>query len=287
MSDTDQFIEEAFKGNILRFELKKILFEGQSEFQKVQVVDTKHHGRMLLNDGCVMLSERDEFIYHEMMAHIPLFLHPNPKRVLIIGGGDGGTAREVLRHKSVDMCDMVEIDSMVVEASKAHLPVTADGMKESPRFRLFIEDGVKFVNRTSDKYDVVLVDSTDPVGPAQPLFGEGFYRDIYRILTEDGIVVSQAESPFYASEMQVKLAQIISSVFPICRFLNFSNLTYPGGLWSFSFGSKKYHPTNDFHSDRRLQSKMKTKYYNAEIHKSCFSLPEFQMEKLRVYLRDQ
>jgi spermidine synthase len=287
VSKPQEFIEENFKGNILKFELESVLFSGKSDFQKVEVVQTKHHGRMLLNDGCVMLSERDEFVYHEMMAHVALFTHPNPKKVLIIGGGDGGTAREVLRHPSVQKCDMVEIDDMVVDACREHLPVTAVGMQESPRFKLYIEDGLKFVRETKETYDVVLVDSTDPVGPAQPLFGPDFYQDIFKILAADGLVLSQAESPFYAAEMQIKLAQILSGIFPICRFMNFSNLTYPGGLWSFSVASKRPHPLNDFDSRRVEKAKLKTQYYNSKIHHAAFALPEFQLERLQMYLKDR
>lgn len=287
----NNFVEEKQTGFSYRFDVEEFLFKGKSDFQSVEVVKTAQHGRMLLNDGFVMLSERDEFVYHEMMSHIPMFTHPIPKRVLIIGGGDGGTAREVLRHPSVEFCQMVEIDSMVVEASKMHLPFTAVGMEENPRFDLKIEDGVKFVRdcviNNEEKFDVILVDSTDPIGPAQPLFGGDFYDDIEKALSENGIVVSQAESPFYNGAMQSKMAQILSERFPVCQFLNFSNLTYPGGLWSFSFASKGLHPIKNFDLKRYDKLQLEMKYYNSNIHSSCFSLPQFQKDRLGILLKEK
>lgn len=283
-----QFVEEKNpNGFAVRFETEgKVLFSGRSEFQKVEVVQTTGHGRMLLNDDLVMITERDEFVYHDMISHVPLFIHPNPKRVLIIGGGDGGTAREVLRHKTVEKCDMVEIDDMVVQACREFIPQTAIGMKDDPRFELFIEDGVKFVKETKNKYDVVIVDSTDPIGPAQPLFGLEFYQDINRCLADDGIVVSQGESPFYNSDTQSAMVKILNGIFPIVRYLNFSNLTYPGGLWSFSVASKKLHPLRDFKPTRVKESGMSFKYYNAEVHMAAFSLPQFQLDNIGAYFKD-
>src|SRR5690606_14533578 len=145
-------------------------FSAQSPFQKVEVFESSHHGRVLMNDGCFMLSERDEFIYHEMMAHVPLHVHPNPRSVLIIGGGDGGTAREVLRHPSVEKCTLVEIDEVVVEACRKFIPKTGK-IFDHPKMELHIDDGVKFVQQTDQKFDVIMIDSTDPVGAAQLLFG--------------------------------------------------------------------------------------------------------------------
>ena len=169
-------------------------------------------GKMLLNDGLVMLTERDEFVYHDMIVHVPLFVHPNPKSVLIIGGGDGGTAREVLRHRGVERVVMVEIDQMVVDACIDHIPQTACEL-DNERLELIIDDGVAFVANTEEKFDVILVDSTDPIGPAQPLFGPEFYQNIHRVLNEDGIVVSQGESPWYHAEMQAKLGGDCSQYF--------------------------------------------------------------------------
>lgn len=266
------------------FGYKKTLFSEVSPFQKVEVVESVDHGRILLNDDLVMLSERDEFVYHEMMAHIPLYVHPCAKRVLIIGGGDGGTAREVLRHSYVEKCVMVEIDKAVVEACQQFIPQTASQLKD-PRLELIIEDAVQYVARTDEKFDVILVDSTDPIGPAQPLFGEEFYDNIYKCLTEEGIVVSQGESPWYNSDMQKTLLTILHQRFTISSIYNFHNLTYPGGLWSFTLGSKKFHPLKDFQLARYEDEKMSFEYYHSGIHRGCFEIPQFQKNNLQSWIR--
>lgn len=280
------YVEEVNpEGFSVRYNIKEVLFSGKSPFQKVEVVQTEGHGKMLLNDDLVMITERDEFVYHDMITHVPLFVHPNPKRVLIIGGGDGGTAREVLRHATVEHVDMVEIDGMVVEACRQHIPQTAVGMEDNPRFKLYIDDGVKFVRETQNKYDVIIVDSTDPIGPAQPLFGSEFYQDVYNCLTENGIVVSQAESPFYNVDTQKAMSKILNSIFAKVAYYNFTNLTYPGGYWSFSFASKGLHPVQDFNPERVKASGLKFKYYTADLHKAAFCLPQFQLDNIGANLK--
>lgn len=272
---SDLWVEEKFEDFMgLRLKVEKVLFSGKSEFQTVDVVETKGHGKVLLNDGLIMVSERDEFAYHDMISHVPLFVHPNPKNVLVIGGGDGGTAREVIRHASVEKCTMVEIDGMVVDACKAHIPLTSSAL-DDPRINLIIGDGVEFVKNTDQKFDVILIDSTDPIGPAQPLFGEEFYRDVFNCLTDDGIVVSQGETPWYAKDIQQSLLGVLNNVFPQTYLYSFSNLTYPGGLWCFTFASKKYHPVNDFDAARVSQSPLEFKYYNQGVHSAAFALPNF------------
>lgn len=287
--NSELWIEEKLEDFLgLRIRVDKTLFSGQSEFQSVDVVETRGHGKMLLNDGLVMVTERDEYSYHDMIAHVPLFTHPNPKNVLVIGGGDGGTAREVIRHSSVEKCTMVEIDEMVVNACKEYIPQTSSKLSD-PKINLIIGDGVKFVEDSANKgtkFDVILVDSTDPIGPAQPLFGPEFYENIFKCLSDDGIVVSQGESPFYHSEMQTKLIEIISGIFPVVSLYNFSNMTYPGGLWSFTFASKKYHPVKDFDSARVTSSSLEFEYYNEAVHRGAFALPNFQLKKVQKYLKD-
>ncbi|MCB9084341.1 MAG: polyamine aminopropyltransferase [Bdellovibrionaceae bacterium] len=276
--------EEVYDFTAKKFGIKEALFSGRSEFQSVAIYDTYHYGRMLMNDGMVMVTEKDEFCYHDMIAHVPMFTHPNVKKVLVIGGGDGGTAREVLRHKQVERCVMVEIDSMVVKACKEFIPQTAAVMRDDPRLELRIEDGVAFVKNTKEKFDLVLVDSTDPVGPATPLFNVSFYQDVFNILNDEGLVVSQGESPFFFAEAQKSLVEIFSQVFPLRGLYNFSNLTYPGGLWSFCMGSKKYHPLKDFQAGRVNESGLKFQYYNPSIHCSAFSLLEMQIEPIRQWV---
>ena len=280
------YVEEKMENKYsMKYKVNNVLFSGKSPFQTVDVVETELLGKMLLNDGLVMVTERDEFVYHDMIAHVPLFTHPNPKKVLVIGGGDGGTAREVLRHKSVEKCVMVEIDEMVVNACKEFIPQTSCAL-DDPRLELIIGDGIKYVKETNEKFDVILVDSTDPIGPAEPLFNISFYQDINNRLSEDGIVVSQGESPFYFPEMQQKLLGIKKEVFPISTIYNFSNLTYPGGLWSFTVGSKKYHPVKDFSAAKVKDSGLTFEYYNEGIHQAAFAIPSFMRKNLNDFIQE-
>lgn len=278
------WIEERHRGITSNgFLARRVLFEGTSPYQTVTIVETAGLGRMLLNDGMVMLSERDEFIYHEMIAHVPLFVHPRPERVLIIGGGDGGTAREVLFHPGVAACRLVEIDEMVVNACREHIPLTASSLSD-PRLHLTIGDGVAFVAETDERFDVVLIDSTDPVGPAQPLFGEPFYRNVRRVLTGGGIVISQGESPFYEAETQRSMLRILHGLFEHTHIYNFPNLTYPGGFWSFTFASRGLCPLDDFDPGRVAASGIHFRYYNEEIHRAAFALPAFMRDEVQDYL---
>jgi spermidine synthase len=270
----------------LRYPVKRVLFDGKSQFQTVTIVETEGFGRMLLNDGLVMISERDEFIYHEMIAHVPLFIHPNPKKVLVIGGGDGGTAREVLRHTNVKHCHMVEIDEMVVNACKRWIPQTAIGMADNSRLTLDIADAVDYVATTDQHYDVILVDSTDPIGPAVPLFGVEFYNNINRILTDDGIVVAQAESPVYAPQQQQSLLKIMGEFFPLVSMYNYNNMTYPGGLWSFAIASKHCHSVTAIDPAIVTDSGLSFSWYNPAIHRASFALPQYMLDNLRGILKN-
>ncbi|MBU0987225.1 MAG: polyamine aminopropyltransferase [Proteobacteria bacterium] len=261
------------------FKVIKTLFSGRSPFQQIDVVQTEGHGVMLINDGIIQLSERDEFVYHEMIAHVPLFVHPLPKRVLVIGGGDGGTVREVLRHRSIERVVMVEIDEMVVRACRKHLPSVSCAM-DDPRLELRIEDGIKFVNETEEAFDVVIVDSTDPIGPSQPLFNRAFYERVASILAPNGIMVTQTESPSYYGEI---LHSVIKNQRPFFKKLHvylYCNLTYPGGFWSFGFASQSRCPIHDFDPARVQASGISTRYYNSGIHRASFMLPTFMAENL-------
>ena len=227
-----------------------------------------------------MLSERDEFVYHEMIAHVPLFVHPGAERVLVIGGGDGGTVREVLRHPGVRHCRLVEIDGMVVEACRKFIPQTAAAL-DDPRVEVTIGDGVEFVARTDERYDLVMVDSTDPVGPAKPLFGAEFYGNVARVLREGGMVVSQAESPFFDLDQQRSMLEILKRSFRRVRIYNYANITYPGGS-----GRSPSAPGaisvrwRDFDPARVAASGLEFRYYSPEVHRAAFVLPSFQREGL-------
>ena len=177
-------------------QIDKQLHSEQTEFQRIDILESKEFGRMMVLDGYVMLTEKDEFIYHEMIVHVPMAVHPNAKRILIIGGGDGGAVRELVRYKNVESVDLVEIDERVVDISRRFLPQTACGF-DDPRIHLFFEDGLKFIRHCENEYDLIIVDSTDPFGPGEGLFTKEFYGNCYKALKEDGIMVNQHESPFY------------------------------------------------------------------------------------------
>lgn len=275
----DLWIEERHQDSQAnRFRVERVLFRGKSGFQTVAIVQTAAHGRLLLNDGLFMLSERDEFVYHEMIAHVPLLAHPAPRRVLVIGGGDGGTVRECLRHPLVENVRLVEIDAMVVDACREHLPSCA-GCLDDPRVQVTIADGVAFVAATAERYDVVLVDSTDPIGPAAPLFGPEFYSNVRKILTEQGLVVSQCENPWYAPQAQRGLLEILRGLFPVVSLYNYHNLTYPGGLWSFSFASRGPRPDTE-PDPARVAALGELRWWTPAIHGAAFALPAFQLREL-------
>jgi len=282
--EPDLWIREVHKGIVgLYFKVEKNLFSETSPYQRIDIYETSGHGRMLFNDGIIMLSERDEFVYHEMIAHVPLFVHPAPRQVLVIGGGDGGTVREVLKHRAVERLVMVEIDKMVVDACRKYFPSLTSGL-DDPRLEILYEDGVRYVSDTSQTFDVVIVDSTDPVGPAEPLFGSDFYKNVSRRLNPDGILVTQAESAFYDPELQLPMLAHQRSFFERLHLYLYSNLTYPGSLWGFGFASKGLCPIRDFDPDRVAAAHISSRYYNAGIHQAAFMLPTFVAEELGAIL---
>ena len=265
--------------------VNKVLFSEETPFQKVEILETDAWGNMMTIDGMVMLSEKDEFVYHEMLAHVPMFAHPKPRRVLIIGGGDGGTAREVLRHPSVEHVDMVEIDEAVVRAAKQYLPDV--GTFDNPKLHVRFEDGITFVEKVSDPYDVIIIDGSDPVGPAVELFSESFYRNCYNALTPQGVLSSQTESPWVPSYHPAirKLFHSLDAIFEVSRmYLAFIPL-YPSGMWSLAYASKGLHPHDPDVVDRVVKGTTSMdgslRYYNPEIHQGSFALPGFVREILR------
>lgn len=268
----------------VKFSIKvdRQLYTAQSEFQRIDIFDSKEFGRFLTLDGYMMLTEKDEFIYHEMITHIPMAVHPNPKNILVIGAGDGGVIRELTRYSSVESIDLVEIDELVIEVSKKYLPTTACCLDDE-RVHIFCEDGVRFIRRCDNKYDVIIVDSTDPFGPGESLFTKEFYGSCNKALRDDGIMVNQHESPFYdedALAMQRAHRKIVES-FPISRVYQAHIPTYPSGHWLFGFASKKYHPVHDLNSVRWNMLGLKTRYYNTKLHCGAFALPNYVEEMLR------
>lgn len=257
-----------------------VLYRKQSEFQKVQVIDTYAYGKALTIDGMFMTTEKDEYVYHEMIAHVPLFSQKDVKKVLVIGGGDGGTVRELLRHKNIEEVVMVEIDELVVEASKLHLPEIASEF-DNPRLNLIIGDGIEYVkNSPASVYDLVIVDGSDPVGPAEGLFSDSFYTEVYRVLNDTGVLIAQGESPRFNQDAFVDLRRCFKSIFGTNKVWSyfFYVPTYPSGMWSFAYCSKgDINPINDFREAEAdaFEQNEGLKYYNAQIHKAAFATPNF------------
>ena len=268
----------------VKFSIKvdRQLFSATSEFQRIDIFESKDFGRFLILDGCMMLTEKDEFIYHEMIAHVPMCVNPSIKKVLLIGGGDGGSARELLKYSTVERIDLVEIDELVIEACRKFLPQTA-GCLDDPRVSIKIEDGLKFVRRCVDEYDLIIVDSTDPFGPGEGLFTKEFYGNCFKALRADGIMVNQHENPFYTKDaiaMQRAHKRIVSS-FPISRVYQLHIPTYPSGHWLFGFASKERHPIADADFDRWERLGIETRYYNTRLHRGAFALPNYVEALLR------
>lgn len=263
----------------LSFEIDSVLYSARSPYQKIDVVESDAFGRMLLLDDMIMLTEKDEFIYHEMIAHVPLFVHPRPEQVLIIGGGDGGTIRECLKHPGVKQIDLVEIDEMVTQVCLQYIPSVA-GEILSKRVKTLFRDGVEYVKNTAKRYDVILIDSTDPVSVGEGLFTTEFYRDCYRILKDDGILVNQSESPAWQSKTVAKITAKLQAVFENVFYYQASIPTYPSGQWLFGFAAKKYHPQKDFRQARYDEYRLLLKYYNDGVHLAAFALPTFIRELL-------
>ncbi|AMX85034.1 spermidine synthase [Geobacillus subterraneus] len=249
----------------------RTLHTEQTPFQKLDMVETAEFGNMLILDGMVMTTQKDEFVYHEMVAHVPLFTHPHPENVLVVGGGDGGVIREVLKHPSVKKATLVEIDGKVIEYSKKYLPEIA-GQLDDPRVEVKVDDGFMHIAQSENEYDVIMVDSTEPVGPAVNLFTKGFYAGIAKALKEDGIFVAQTDNPWFKAELIRTVYRDVKEIFPVTRLYTANIPTYPSGLWTFTLGSKKYDPLAV--SDDRFHD-IDTKYYTKELHKACFVLPKF------------
>lgn len=267
----------------VRFSIKvdKPLYTAQSEFQRIDVFKSDEFGIFFTLDGLMMVTEKDEFIYHDMIVHVPMATNPGIKNVLVIGAGDGGTVRELTRYDSIDNIDMVEIDKMVVDVCREYLPGTACRL-DDPRVNLYFEDGLRFVRTKEDTYDLVIVDSTDPFGPGEGLFTREFYGNCFKALKPDGILVNQHESPYYeeyAKSMQ-RAHKRIKEFFPVCRVYQAHIPTYPSGHWLFGFASKTYDPLADLDEKAWNALGIKTRYYNTEIHKGCFALPNYVKELL-------
>lgn len=267
----------------LSIKIDKALYSEETEFQRIDVLESKEFGRILTLDGLMMVTEKDEFIYHDMIVHVPMATNPNIKNILVIGAGDGGTIRELTKYSSIEKIDMVEIDERVVAVCKEYLQQTSCKLDDE-RVNIFYEDGLRFVRNKENEYDLIIVDSTDPFGPGESLFTKEFYGNCYKALTEDGILVNQHESPYYdyyAQSMQDAYEKIYG-LFKIHKVYQAHIPTYPSGHWLFGFASKKYDPVRDLNADAWEKLSLNTKYYNTEIHCGCFALPNYVKELLKI-----
>lgn len=262
----------------LSLKLSEILHVEQSPFQQIRVFKNETFGVFMVLDGYTQVTEKDEFVYHDMICHPAMAVNPDIKNVLIIGAGDGGTAREVARYKSVEKIDMVEIDEAVVRACQKYMPTTSGVFTTEPRLNLMFQDGLKFVkDAPAGAYDLILVDSTDPAGPGEGLFTVEFYNDCYRILSDKGILINQHEGAFFDGDIEeMKKAHAkIKKTFPIAKVFGFNTPTYASGYWYFGFASKSLDPITDFKPDQWESLGLKTRYYNVDLHRGAFALPNY------------
>ena len=258
----------------------KVLFSDKSDFQKVEIFETDSQlGRVLTLDDLMMTTEGDEFHYHEMIAHIPMMHHKCPKSVLVIGGGDGDTVREVLKHKTVERVVLCEIDGMVIEACKKYLPTIACEL-DNPKVEICVADAIEYIKDKKNEFDIVLIDSTDPMGPGEGLFTEEFYTNVKNSLKEGGIVAAQSESPVVNKEEIKKMYNLLKKVFPICSTYTSNIPTYPGGYWAWAFCSETVKPLSYFADDRYEDIVKSCKIYNKDYHNSRFALPNYLKELL-------
>lgn len=262
----------------IRFSMRvdRHLYTAQSKFQRIDIMKSIEFGTFLTLDNCMMLTEKDEFIYHDMLVHVAMATHPKIKKVLIIGGGDGGTVRELTRYEGIEQIDLVEPDKVVVEACKAYMPEIASSLNNK-KVTIHYQEGLRFVRTKENAYDLIIVDSMHPFGVGEALFTKEFYGNCYKALNEEGILVNQHESPYYqtyADSLQ-KAHERMDQFFPITKVYQAHIPTYPSGHWLFGFASKKYDPIADFDADAWNQLGIETDYYNTVLHVGAFALPNY------------
>lgn len=265
------------------FTIDKMLHEVRTEHQHLVIFENARMGRVMALDGAIQTTEADEFIYHEMLTHVPILAHGTARNILIIGGGDGGMLREVCRHSSVDRVTMVEIDRAVVDMCKEYLPNHSNGAYDDPRVNLVIDDGMRFIANCTEKFDVIISDCPDPTGPAEVLFSEDFYQACHRCLTDDGILVAQNGTPFLQIEEVKTTAKNIQALFADWHFYHAAVPTYIGGSMTFAWAAKNRQlrqQSLDILRQRFAGSGIVTRYYNADIHQAAFALPQYVLQAI-------
>ena len=273
----DFWFSEMHTHNVkMSIRVEKQLFSGQSDFQRIDVFESEEFGRFLTSDGSVIFSEKDEFTYDEMIVHVPMAVHPHVRKVLVIGGGDGGVARELSYYKEIEEIDVVEPDELFVKVCQEFFPDNARGL-DDPRVKLHYRDGLRFLRGKQDEYDLIINDSTDPLGHTAGLFTKEFYGSCFKALHDDGIMVYQHGSPFFDEDEDACRAMHRKAYksFPISRVYQAHIPTCPSGYWLFGFASKKYHPLRDFNAVRWNARKLKTWYYTTNLHMGAFMLPKY------------
>lgn len=277
------FTEQQDEDVRFSFKVSEILVTKKSKYQRIDILKSNEFGRVLVLDGCLMVTEKDEYIYHDMITHTALATNPNIKKVLVIGGGDGGTVRELCKYDSIEKIDLVEIDEDVIKLSKEYINFTACCL-ENEKVTVYIEDGLPFVRKKSNEYDLIIVDSTDPFGPGESLFTKEFYANCHNALTEKGILINQHESVYYNSyrDEAKRVHSKIKGLFKFAKVFQAHIPTYPSGHWLFGFASKELDPLL-FDEKAWNDLGIKTKYYNTQIHKGAFYLPNNVKEALDIY----
>jgi spermidine synthase len=275
------FFEKFMHGKFaMGWKVNKVLHSEKSKFQQIDVVETDVVGRLLLLDGKTMVSQLDEFVYHEVMAHIPFMVSRKCEKVLIIGGGDGGVVREFAKHPSIKQIDLVEIDERVIEVSKIYFPECTSAL-DDPRVNVLAQDGFAFIKSKKNEYDVIIVDSTDPEDFASGLFTNEFYSDVYNALTDEGIMMNQTENPFLDQYNIKNIYANMQKAFPVVQSFTAPMSIYPGVFWTFGFSSKKYRAT-DLNSAKTTQMfaiERDLKWYNMDWHRGAFAISNFHKRK--------
>ncbi len=252
------------------------LYSGASDYQRFDVINTPEFGKMLVSDGDIVFSEADEFIYDEMVTHVPMAVHPNVKKVLIFGGGDGGVATCFAKYPEIEEIDLVEPDEMLVEVSKKFFPEQTEGLND-PRVHIYYQDGLHFLRSVQNEYDIIINDSNDPFGHEEGLFTKEFFGSCYKALKDDGIMVYQHGSPFYDEDEEAcrSMHRKVYRIFPVSRVYQAHIATCPAGYWLFGFASKKYHPLKDFEPEKWKAKNIETWYYTTNLHVGAFMLPKY------------
>jgi spermidine synthase len=278
-----KFAETLYDGYGQEFYIEKLLFEVKTGHQHLIIFQNAKFGRVLVLDGIVQTTEKDEFIYHEMMAHVPILAHGHAKRVLIVGGGDGGMLREVTRHKQITHITQVEIDPQVIDMCRRYLPNHSKGAFDDPRVTIVIDDGLKYVQHSDDTFDVIISDSTDPIGPGEALFQSDFYAACKRCLAPGGILVTQSGVPFMQLDEIETAARRLNQVFNDWHFYSAAVPTYIGGIMTFGWGTDNIalrHTDIHILKERFAAADIKTDYYSPEIHNASFALPQYIVDAI-------